>query len=166
MRKETEIPSAFCVIGFLSIKKFPNSPLIILTYPLQRYLGCPKGHILEVIPLFGVLRVMGAVIQLQSEEHMQRLVADDEIHMLLSNLAEVFHVLLFGGDLKQILYPYLWKNQQSSGIGFPAQHIVKMVFPLGQQRTRCIGVTSGTKFFDKKQQQYCKEYRCCNIQIN
>ena len=61
--------------------------------------GSGQDRVHKGVPLLPGLSVVAAVIQLQDEEHVQLLVADDKVHMLALDLIQEGLTLLSIGPL-------------------------------------------------------------------
>ena len=80
----------------------PHGFRVILPYPFQWNLCRAECPVLEPVPTFGFFGIVGAVIQLDGKEYPEILIADHEIHMLLGDQTEIFHIAAFAGDCHQI----------------------------------------------------------------
>lgn len=83
-----------------------------------------------MIPLPGIACIMAGIVQLNDKKNMELLIADDEIHMLGGDLAEIFHVVLLVCYCQKVFYANLRTDDAVIFLGsLPEKHI-KFVFAL------------------------------------
>lgn len=140
----------------------PYGLRIILSHTFQWNLRGAERPVLEPVTALSLFGIVGTVIQLDGKKYPEVFVADHEVHMLLGDEAEIFHVAALAGNCHQIFETDLRADQATAAVCFLPEQTVELLLASGKDWACVVRVAARVKDFLEQEEENGQQGGCEN----